>query len=140
MNLFKTHNEYSDYTVRAQNELKGRTHYVDPDTLRYFRSRILYASAFQGGTLFGIVESVSLDPNHTKRGFMHMIFGVDGTTHTRPGLEECVSSKRKALADLHKAAGQLDGKALARAAATEHVARAKREARYLREQLKGLKS
>ncbi len=139
MNLYKTHNEYNDYQARAQAELKGRTHYVDPDTLRFFRSRVLYASAFQQGTLFGIVQSVSLTVDHTKRGFRHVIFGVDGTTHVRPGLEECVSSKRKALADLHSASGKLDGKALAGEACKEHVARAKREAKYLREALKGLK-
>jgi hypothetical protein len=69
-----------------------------------------------------------------------MIFKINGSTVTHPKIDQCVSTKRKALADLHREVGELDGKALARAAATEHVAQAKRTARYLREQLKGLKS
>ena len=140
MNLYKTHIECSDYQARAQRELQGRTHYVDADTMRYFRSRILYAAAFQQGTLFGIVESVSLDHNHTRRGFRPVIFGIDGQVLTRTDLEHCVSSKRKALAQLYAMSGKLDGKALARKACREHVEQAKRAARYLREQLKGLKS
>ena len=139
MNLYTTHTEYNDYTARAQRELQGRTHYVDPDTMRHFRSRVLYAAAFQQGTLFGLVESVSLDMHHTKRGFRHVIFGLDGEVLTRTTLEECVASKRKALANLYAAAGELNGKRLARAACAEHVRRAKRQAKYTREALKGLK-
>ena len=75
--------------ARAQDCLSGRTHYVDDETLRYFRSRILSSDAICSDTLFYIIESVSLDSNHTRRGVRGVVFDIFGTTVYRPSLDQC---------------------------------------------------
>ena len=53
--------ESSDPKRDAQRNLCSRTHYVDDDTMRYFRSRVLSAHAVDNGLLYAIVESASGD-------------------------------------------------------------------------------
>ncbi len=52
----------------AQNNLIGRTHYVDDDSLRFHKSKILSTYVTDGGLLFTLIESCSLDYNNSKRG------------------------------------------------------------------------
>jgi len=79
----------SDSKSRAQDCLTSRTHYVDDGTLRCFGSRILLSDVICSDTLFYIVESVSLDSNHTRRGVRGVVFDIFGTTVYRPPLEQC---------------------------------------------------
>lgn len=83
-------------TVKAQQALNGRTHYVEPSSLKFHRSRILSALPVTGGAFYKIIESTSLDYDHTKRGFRAVVFDLFGTVVYRPDLEECFSDKVKA--------------------------------------------
>lgn len=81
----------------AQRNLRGKTHYVDDDTLRWHKSRVLDAHTLHAGLLFRIVCCDSLDMHNTKRGFRAVVFDVFGTTIDRPKLEEASSTQQGAL-------------------------------------------
>jgi len=89
-------NEWSMPKVNAQENLEGRTHYVEPSTLRFFNSRIVSALPVSNGAFYKIVESLSLDHNHTKRGFRAVLFDIFGTVVYRPDLDQCFTSTEKA--------------------------------------------
>lgn len=62
----------------AQRNLQGRTHYVDDDTLKGFKARILNACATDDGLIFWLVESVASRPDHggyNKRFIAFDLFG-----------------------------------------------------------------
>ena len=68
----------SSYPINdAQRNLAGRTHYVDDDTMRYFKARINHASGYDDGLTYAILESVA----HPSLGRVHrpVIFDVFGT-------------------------------------------------------------
>lgn len=81
MDLYQNRSSYPK--VNAQENLKGKTHYVDDNTLRGFRSRIISARATDNGLLFAIVTSDSLNYEHTKRGFRFVIFDLFGNVLRR---------------------------------------------------------
>lgn len=98
----KFRNESGNPRLNAQRNLEGRTHYVDEKTMRYFRSRILKTSISADGLLFGMVESVSLNPDHTQRGFRAVVFDVFGTVIHRASLDECHKTRTPAEKDLRR--------------------------------------
>jgi len=62
----------------APRNLHGRTHYVDPDTLRGFQARILNGRHVADGLLYWLVESVQSRPQHggyTRRAVVFDVFG-----------------------------------------------------------------
>jgi hypothetical protein len=63
----------------AQQNLSGRTHYADDDTLRYFKSRILRGYHRHGGLLFVVIESVGSKPYDERRNKRAVIFDVFGS-------------------------------------------------------------
>jgi hypothetical protein len=89
-------NEWTNSKANAQENLDGRTYYVEPSTLRYFNSRILSALPVSNGAFYKVIESLSLNHNNTKRGFRAVLFDIFGTVVYRPNLEECFTSKEKA--------------------------------------------
>ena len=99
---------FSNPTAIAQDQLSGRTHYVDPATLRYFRSRIICAAPVADGLLFRIIESASIDPNHTRRGFRFVVFDVWGEVVERPAMDDMVSTSDKARAAFRDWLGSFD--------------------------------
>ena len=82
----------------AQKNLMGKTHYVDDQTLRYHKSRVLacYAPAVYHGTICTIVESCALDIHNTKRGFRFVAFDLGGEVLTRASLEESYKTSKQA--------------------------------------------
>ena len=96
-------NESMDAKRNAQRNLEGRTHYVDDDTLRWHKSRVLEARTIENGLLFEIVTSDALDMNNTKRGFRGVVFDVFGTSVYRPDLEGAFATKRAAVKDCENA-------------------------------------
>jgi len=89
--------QYSDNpTISAQKNLEGRTHYVDPQTLKYHGSRVLSALLVSDGAFFKIIETVSIDYQHTKRGYRAVVFDLFGTTIYCPKLEETHTNREKA--------------------------------------------
>jgi hypothetical protein len=94
----------------AQQNLMGRTHYVDPDTLRFHKSKVLAAHVVDNGLLFAIITSDSLNYENTKRGFRYVIFNLFGTVLDRPKLDEAFKSRDKASKAMWAAINQLDAK------------------------------
>lgn len=70
--------ESCDMTCDAQRNLMGRTHYVDPNTLKGFGSRILTAYSTPDGLLFVLVESVASRPDHKGYNRRVVIFDIFG--------------------------------------------------------------
>lgn len=97
-----------DPKYNAQRNLQGRTHYVDDATLRCFRSRVLLTAINFDGLLFGLVESVSLDPDHTQRGFRAVVFDLFGTIIDRKGLDDCRKTRKAAEKDMLEVMNKTD--------------------------------
>lgn len=74
---FSCKSSYSDSNARQN--LQGRTHYVDADTLRYFKARILNAKHSPCGLVFWLVESVNSKPTEPKKNKRFVCFDVFGT-------------------------------------------------------------
>jgi hypothetical protein len=86
----------------AQQNLEGRTHYVDDSTLRYFHSRITSAHDCCSGTLFYVIESTALDPDNTSRGFRGVVFDVWGSAIYRPDLQSTFRTSQGASKALYE--------------------------------------
>lgn len=85
-----------DPKYNAQQNLQGRTHYVDTDTLRWHHSRVLSSATRAWGLLFSITTSNALDMHNTKRGYRCVVFDVFGTVIYRPDLEGAYSTRKAA--------------------------------------------
>jgi hypothetical protein len=114
MNLYR--NESSYPKVNAQRNLQGRTHYVDDDTLRFHKSRVLSARCTDGGLLFAIVTSDAADMNNTRRVYRYVIFDVFGTVLDRPNLEDGFKSSARAEKAMWAAINAMDAAAITTAA------------------------
>ena len=90
---------FSNATDHAQDQLMGRTHYVDPQTLRFHKSRVLSARTIAEGLLFRVTESCALDPDNTRRGFRAVVFDIYGDAVYRPSLDQCRASRDPADRD-----------------------------------------
>lgn len=77
VSLYRVKSSYVKYN--AQQNLQGRTHYVDDDTCRFFKSKILRATHSTNGLLFGLVESVGSKPSDMPGGNRRaVVFDVFG--------------------------------------------------------------
>lgn len=122
----------SDPLRDAQQNLAGRTHYVDADTLRCFHARVLSTHAADNGLLFAIVESCSGDHEHKTRVFRHVIFDLFGTVIDRPNMNEdgetrIYESQKPARKAMWRALEAIDADAVTRAAIESHRASYERE-------------
>lgn len=93
---------------KAQTALEGITHYVDDGNLYFHRARIISARPVMQGRAFAIVESVSLDWNHTRRGFRFAIFAIDGHCIERPKLEDSYTTSKAATKAMWDALNAMD--------------------------------
>ena len=89
-------NKGCDPKYNAQRNLKGISHYVDDDTLRFHKSRVISSRHEFDGLLFGMITSDALDMHGTKRGFRFVVHDVFGTCVYRPDLENAASTSAKA--------------------------------------------
>ena len=110
MNLYR--NESSDPRSNAQRNLCGRTHYVDDDTLRWHKSRVLSARCTDNGLLFAITTSDALDMNNTTRGFRFVIFDVFGNVLARTKIEETFKRHEQASKAMWAELNAIDAKAV----------------------------
>ena len=111
MNLYR--DEASNPKWNAQRNLSGRTHYVDDDTLRFHKSRIISVTITggvdrRGGLLLALIESVAKDMHNTQRGFRFVVFDVFGTIVSREDLDGCVSTSEKARKEMWKFLNEFD--------------------------------
>lgn len=74
---FRFEDKSYDDKRNAQVNLQGRTHYVDDDTLKYHKSRILKCHITDNGLLLAIVESYQATFDG-KRLFRPVIFNMLG--------------------------------------------------------------
>jgi hypothetical protein len=109
MNLFRRESDKPKYN--AQRNLMGRTHYVDDDTLKFHKSRVLATYVIDDGLLFAIITSDALNWENTKRGYRYVIFDVFGTVLDRPDLKEAYSTKKAAIEAMWHTANKIDAKA-----------------------------
>ena len=128
-NLYR--NESSDPKRNAQRNLMGRTHYVDDDTLRFHKSRVISARHTDNGLLFAIVTSDALDMNGSKRGFRFAIFDVFGTMVQRPDLEHAARTSEQATKWMWAALNNLDAIKITREAIVRQRAEFETELRNL---------
>jgi hypothetical protein len=63
----------------AERNLQGRTHYADPQTRRYFKSRILDASVSHDGLVYWLIESNRSKPFEPEKNKRFVAFDVFGT-------------------------------------------------------------
>jgi hypothetical protein len=108
LDLFRTHSSYPKNNAQAN--LRGRTNYVNDDTLRYFRARILSTYHTDSGLLFAMVESCSGDFEHKTRICRPVIFDVFGNVLHRPKLEESFRTRPQAERAMWKALDAIDAK------------------------------
>lgn len=92
----------SSPTARAQDALSGRTHYVEPSSLRYHFARITSARRISMGAFFLIVESCAADYLNTRRVFRAVCFDIFGATVYRPDLDESSTSTQAAKDAFYK--------------------------------------
>lgn len=103
-------NESSNPKWNAQRNLSGRTHYVDDDTLRFHKSRVLSARHTDGGLLFAIVTSDAKDYQGRTRGFRYVIFDLFGTILDRPELDDAFKTSERATKAMWAALDRIDAK------------------------------
>ena len=137
MQLYKT--ESSDELTNAQRNVMGRTHYVDPYTLRFHKSRVLRTAIVDKGLLFCLVESCALDMNGRKRGFRFIIFDLFGTVISRVNLDDCYSSQKAADKGLWAAVNLIDAKAVTMAAIDQAEKYSAQEYADMREMVRSLR-
>lgn len=109
--------ESCDSKHDAQRNLRGRTHYVDDETLRWHKSRVTSSTRLHSGLLYRVTCSDAIDPDNRKRGFRAAVFDVFGTCIDRPKLEEAFKTRQKAIE--HSEAQEIDLLAHYRQALTE---------------------
>jgi hypothetical protein len=122
----------------AQDQLTGRTHYVDDSTLRYFHARVIGAHDDDDGLLFWIVESSAKDPDNTARGFRPVVFDIFGDMVYRVSLADMVKTSDKARALYREWLESFDIVAHYREALESRAKRLESEARQYREALQAL--
>jgi hypothetical protein len=110
--------------LNAQRNLMGRTHYVDPDSLRFHKSRVLSARHVDGGLLFAITCRDALDFDATSYGYRFVIFDLNGHVVERTELEGAFKSHKAATKAMWETLNKLDAKALTIAGIRRAKARA----------------
>lgn len=102
----------SHATFNAQQNLRERTHYVDDDSLRFHKSRILQTYITDDGLLFSLIESVALDWDNTRRGYRYVVFNIFGDVVSRVPLEECSHTRDAARTAMWAFLNATDAKAI----------------------------
>ena len=130
--------ESSDPRHNAQRNLMGRTHYADPDTLRFHKSRILSARVVDNGLLFAITTSDALDMNNTRRGFRYVIFDLFGNVISRNDLEHAFTRHEQAIKAMWAELDKLDAPSLTLQAIEDQRRRMSRDLDELAATVSGL--
>lgn len=93
--LFDHHR--TDATCDAQENLEGRSHYVDPATLKFHHSRIVGGGVHLCGAAYRVLEVTALDYDNTRRGYRAVLFDLTGRTIYHPDLDQCHRTKEQAM-------------------------------------------
>ena len=115
LNLRKYQNMYMKPKADAQHNLRGRTFYVDDDTLKYHKARILNSAPACDGLVYWIIESYAKDYENSARAFRPVVFNILGDIVYRVNLDEGFKTERAArlaldlFLDSFDAVGQTKG-------------------------------
>ena len=116
MNIERYKNLWADATANAQANLKGKSYYFEPDTMRSFKSRVVACYIVDDGLLLATVESFA---NYEgKRRWRHVVFDVVGNIVSR---SEHYTNKARALRSMWEAANGMDAKEITREALASHL-------------------
>lgn len=138
MNLNLYRDESDTPKLNAQRNLASRTHYVDDDTLRFHKSRILSCHITDGGLLLGLVESVATTYDGSTRGFRAVVFDVAGNVLNRTSLDECHKTRRQSTNDMWRILNATDAYAVTLEAINSHQRQAVAECDTMRGKLEEL--
>ena len=95
---------FSNATKEATALAAGRTHYFEPDTLRYFHSRISRVAIAADGMALVTLESASADSNNTRRGYRVNVHDLTGrVVNDRQDVDSLIVSKTAADRAFHDA-------------------------------------
>ena len=133
---FEAHGYHSKSV--AQKNLVGKTHYVDDDTLRWHKARVLACYAMDHGTLFALIESCALDMHNVKRGFRFVVFDLGGRVLGRAGLEETYPSKKAATKAMWEWVDAFDAVAHYKDRLSADIRRAERDIETMRKTIEAL--
>lgn len=125
----------SNAKYEAQDQLAGRTHYVDDSTLRFHHARIVNCNIAHDGLLFWLVESVALDMNNTKRGCRFVVFDIFGNVISHVSLDKCFKTSKAANKACREYLETVDAKKITKEALKKRIESDKKEYWYLTEQL-----
>jgi len=131
----KYQNHSSNPKWDAQRNLEGRTHYVDDDTLKYHKSRILNTRVTDNGLLFAIIESYAVDHNNSTRAFRPVIFDIFGNVIDRPKLEDGYKTSNKAISAMWDTLNDIDAIEVTRKGIEQAEKCHAREMDYIRDML-----
>lgn len=129
-------NESSNSKWDAQRNLSHRSHYVDDDTLRFHKSRIVYTHVIADGLSYMLVESYAVYPDNRRRAFRGVVFDIFGDVIDRPKLDEGYRTSEKALSVTMEVIKNLDFKAITMEGIKRQEKNTKQELSYLRGILK----
>ena len=134
--------ESCDPTRNAQRNLDGRTYYANPDTLKYFKARILASEHHPSGALFWLIESLPMTHRNDRRGFRYRVFDLCGNVIAGTGetADQFHSTRAAALKALRAALKDIDPVAVNRTAIASHEAWQSDQYRDMREWLSELES
>jgi hypothetical protein len=138
MNLYET--KSNDPKINAQRNLSGKTHYVDDDSLKFHKSRILRSGHTDNGLIFFLIESCALDWNNTKRGFRYVIFDVYGNTIDRPDLESSFKSHEAAKKAMWESLNKIDAITITQEAIEKQQEDFLRDIEYAKRKLSEIKN
>jgi hypothetical protein len=130
MNLYE--NKSSNPKWNAQANLEGRTHYVDDDTLRFHKARILSTAITDGGLLFALVESYAVDPDNRQRAFRPVIFDVFGNVVVRLKIEDGYKTSKQAITAMWDALNAISAIETTEKGVDRYLRDCAREVEYLR--------
>jgi len=112
----------------AQRQLSGITHYVDDDTLRYFKSRILEVIFSEDGLTLGLIMSQPNYENNDKREYRSALFNVFGVIRE---YMEFYDTKAEAVDALNEISNKNSIEAWIKESAESHKLQAANESKYI---------
>lgn len=140
-NMFSRMNS-SNAKWNAQSNLRGKTHYVDEDTLRCFYSSITSTYDIDHGLVFTLIESVAADHRNQSRGFRFVAFDLCGTVineRASASRETLFRNSRQAEKAMWAWADEFDTLAHYKMVLTERAERMKKEAAFMLTQSKSIR-
>jgi hypothetical protein len=94
---YQSRGYFSNATKEATALAGSRTHYFDPDTLKYFHSRVSRVAIAADGMALVTLESASADPNNARRGYRINVHDLTGRViNDRQDVGNLIASKRAA--------------------------------------------